>query len=124
MVHPELRHLLSPDLAPPTMPINPADCAVPFQALIGPRGAEGAEAFGFTAVTPAYLRRSVGPTWGRGYLILEEFSWETMTQALALLLAHCVRPTCHCVRSSPLRARARRARRVGACWPRLPGCAG
>ena len=81
MVYPELRHLLSPDLAPPMMPENPTDCAVPFQALIGPRGGEGAEAFGFTAVTPAYLRRSVGPTWGRGYLILEEFSWETMTHA-------------------------------------------
>ncbi|HKP50787.1 MAG TPA: Imm8 family immunity protein [Gemmatimonadales bacterium] len=93
MIYPELRHLLSPDLAPPTMPADPTDCAVPFQALIGPRGGEGAEAFGFTAVTPAYLRRSIGPTWGRGYLILEEFSWETMTHALALLLAHCVRPT-------------------------------
>jgi Immunity protein 8 len=93
VVYPELRHLLSPDLAPPTLPKDPADCAVPFQALIGPRGQEGSEAFAFTAVTPAYLQRSVGPTWGRGYLVLDVFSWEIVTHALALLLAHCARPT-------------------------------
>jgi hypothetical protein len=93
MVYPELRQILSPDLAPPAVPEDPADCAVPFQALIGPRGEEGAEAFSFTAVTPAFLSRAVGPTWGRGYLILDVFSWETVTHALALLLAHCARPT-------------------------------
>jgi Immunity protein 8 len=93
MVYPELRHILSPDLTPPALPDDPKDCAVPFQALIGPRGGEGSEAFAFTAVTTAYLRRSVGPTWGRGYLILEAFSWETVVHALALLLSQCSRPT-------------------------------
>jgi hypothetical protein len=93
MVYPELRHILSPDLEPPALPEDPADCAIPFEALIGARGGEGAEAFAFTAVTAAYLRHSVGPTWGRGYLILEVFSWETVVHALALLLAHCARPT-------------------------------
>ena len=93
MVYPELRDILSPDLAPPALPEDPLDCAVPFHALIGPRGGEGTEAFAFTAVTPAYLGHSVGPTWGRGYLILQVFSWQTVTHALALLLAHSARPT-------------------------------
>jgi hypothetical protein len=93
MVSPELRHIVSPDLEPPALPAVPADCAVHFQAVIGPRGGEGAEAFAFIVATPAYLQRMPGPTWGRGHLIVPEFDWTVVVQAIAQLLARCARPT-------------------------------
>lgn len=92
MIYPELRHIVS-DLVPPALPADPTDCAVRFQAWIGPLGGAGEEAFAFTVATPAYLVRELGPCWGRGYLLIEAFEWSVMGQALARLLAHCARPS-------------------------------
>jgi len=92
MVLPELRQILSPTLEPPALPADPRDCAVDFHALIGPRGGAGAEAFAFTVATPAHLLR-LGPTWGRGYLVVESFDWEPVVRAIAELLVKCARPS-------------------------------
>ncbi len=92
MIYPEMRHIHSPTLEPPALPPDPDDCAVEFHALIGPRGAAGAEEFAFRVVTPRYLLR-MGPTWGRGYLIVERFEWEGVVRALAELLVQSARPT-------------------------------
>ena len=89
MIQPELRHIASPDLEPPELPPDPADCAVHFQALIGPRGGEEFAAFSFTVVTAAHLARTLGHTWGRGYLILDTFDWHIIVRAVAQLLAQC-----------------------------------
>lgn len=93
MIQPELRHIASPDLEPPALPPDPADCAVVFQALIGPRDGEGAEAFTFTVVTAAHLARTLGHTWGRGYLIVDTFDWNIVVRAVAQLLAQCAAST-------------------------------
>ena len=93
MIQPELRHIGSPDLEPPTLPPDPADCAVQFQAIIGPRGGEEGEAFTFVVVTTAHLARTLGYTWGRGLLILDTFQWEIVVRAVAQLLAQCTAPT-------------------------------
>jgi hypothetical protein len=93
VIQPELRHIASPDLEPPTLPPDPADCAVQFQALIGPRGGDGAEPFSFTVVTAAHLARTLGHTWGRGYLIVDTFDWNIVVRAVAQLLAQCARET-------------------------------
>ena len=93
MIQPELRHIASPNLEPPALPADPVDCAVQFQALIGPRGGEEAEAFSFTVVTAAHLARTLGHTWGRGYLILDTFDWHIIVRAVAQLLAQCTAPT-------------------------------
>ncbi|HEU4828668.1 MAG TPA: Imm8 family immunity protein [Gemmatimonadales bacterium] len=92
MIFPELRDIQSPDLVPPALPADPADCAVRFQALIGPRGEGPSEAFSFLVVTPGYLRRA-GPLWGRGHLMMDSFDWRTVVEAIALLMAQCARPT-------------------------------
>lgn len=93
MIQPELRHIASPDLEPPALPDNPGDCSVQFRALIGPRGGEGAEPFSFTVVTAAHLARTLGHTWGRGYLIVDAFDWNIVVRAVAQLLAQCAAPT-------------------------------
>jgi len=93
MIYPEIRDFVSPDLVPPELPPHPADCAVQFRAVIGPKDGAGAEAFTFTVVTPAYLARTLGHTWGRGYLIVDVFGWEIVVRAVAQLLAQCARPT-------------------------------
>ena len=92
MIVPELRDIQSPDLVPPALPADPADCAVRFQALIGPRGEGTPEAFSFLVITPGYLKRA-GPLWGRGHLFVDSFDWRTVVEAMALLMAHCARPT-------------------------------
>ena len=89
MIQPELRHIASPNLEPPALPPDPADCAVQFSAFIGPRGGEEAAAFSFTVVTAAHLSRTLGHTWGRGYLILDTFDWHIIVRAVAQLLAQC-----------------------------------
>lgn len=93
MIQPELRHIASPDLEPPALPPDPADCAVVFQARIGPRGSQEAEAFTFTVVTAAHLARTLGHTWGRGYLIVDTFDWNIVVRAVAQLLAQCAAST-------------------------------
>jgi Immunity protein 8 len=93
MVTPELRNLSSSDLERPALPVDPTDCSVALQAAIGPKNAEGEELFEFQVVTPAFLARNSLPRWGRGLLIVEEFSWPAVERALERLLAHAHRNT-------------------------------
>lgn len=93
MILPELRSIHSLNLEPPALPPDPLECKVDFQVVIGPRGAEESEAFTFTVITPALLARSAEPVWGRGYLIIATFEWETIVHAVARLLADSAAPT-------------------------------
>ena len=89
MIQPELREIISIDLVPPALPEDPADCAVQFRAVIGPKDGEQSERYAFTVVTPAHLARTLGHTWGRGFLIVESFDWTIIVRAVAQLLAQC-----------------------------------
>jgi immunity protein 8 of polymorphic toxin system len=93
MVTPELRKLSSPDLDRPAIPADPADCSVALEASIGPKGEKGEELFQFQVVTPRALARASLPRWGRGLLIVEEFSWASVERVLERLLAHARRDT-------------------------------
>jgi hypothetical protein len=56
-------------------------------AELGPaRG--GADRFHFVVVTPDRLLDGAPVRWGRGYLVVEEFSWEAVEGALGGLLMH------------------------------------
>jgi hypothetical protein len=93
MIYPEVRHINSSELEPPNLPEDPLDCAISFQAFIGPREGDGEEAFNFVVVTPTRLARSTEAKWGRGTLIVPLFEWQLVVQAIATLLASCARPT-------------------------------
>jgi len=88
MVYPELKSLHSPDLKKGQTPNDPAHCSVFIEAGIGPRGSEGEEIFSFVAATPDKLSAEGRWRWGRGYLIIDTFSWETVNEALLSLIAH------------------------------------
>jgi hypothetical protein len=93
MVTPELRNLSSPDLERPAVPSDPTDCLVALEASIGPKGARGEELFEFQVVTPRALAKNGLPRWGRGLLIVEQFSWANVERALERLLSHAHRDT-------------------------------
>ena len=94
MAIPVLHDLSSPDLERDALPPDPESCAVYINAEIGPREKGGADNFSFSVVTPDQILASDGgPLWGRGYLIVSRFSWETVERALSKLLLHADRDT-------------------------------
>ena len=68
------------------MPPDPTDCEVFCQAIIGPQGEAGEEIFGFIVITPKQIAKSRMPHWGRGFLVVSEFSWSIVNDALRALL--------------------------------------
>jgi hypothetical protein len=67
---------------------------VVIQASIGPKNEQGEELFEFSVVTPKFLARSRElPRWGRGLLLVDEFSWEAVEHAVKRLLMHAHRAT-------------------------------
>jgi hypothetical protein len=93
ILFPELRSVLSLDLDFGSMPPDPSHCSVLIDAEIGVKGQNGASRFGFTAITPSAISARNERRWGRGYLILPEFSWDAVSQALQRLLAQSSGPS-------------------------------
>jgi hypothetical protein len=88
MAIPIVRHLSSPDLERNALPPDPSSCAVPMSAEIGPPSG-GAELFMFTVATPdRVLRDGDRARWGRGFLLVETFSWEATERMLSKLVLH------------------------------------
>ena len=83
----ELKGLVSPDLTKPHTPDDPGNCAVLMEAELGPKGQEGAEIFTFVVVTPKWLEANVECRWGRGYLLVPEFSWHELERMLGRLVS-------------------------------------
>jgi hypothetical protein len=85
---PVVRHLSSPDLERNALPLDPSSCAVVMSAEIGPPSG-GEEVFTFIVATPdRVLGKGDGARWGRGYLLVETFSWEVIERMLNSLVLH------------------------------------
>ncbi len=95
MIIPEIRSIISPDLPTGELPPNSEDCRIGIEVTIGSKGQPGEEIFSFDVVTPKYLARESITQWGRGLLIVHEFSWTTVEKALQQLLAHAHKDTWH-----------------------------
>jgi hypothetical protein len=89
---PVLHSLRSPDLERPSLPPDPLSCAISINAEIGPAASGGADGFSFIVVTPDQLLGSADRRWGRGCLVVREFSWESVESAVRKLLKHADRP--------------------------------
>ena len=87
LVIPELKRLVSSDLDYGNQPVDASDCEIYCEAEIGMKGELGADVFFFTVATPKFLLRQGGCRWGRGYLIVDSFSWEAVESAIKKLLA-------------------------------------
>jgi len=88
MVRAELKKLSSDSLSRPSLPENEAECSVSMVASIGPSGEAAAELFYFDVVTPAYLAKAQESRWGRGLLVVPEFSWGAVDRAIERLVSH------------------------------------
>ena len=93
MIIPTVKALISPDLNRPALPLDPEHCAVSFEAEIGDKNGLGAEIFQFTVATPNAVLRAGGVVWGRGYLMVDQFSWSAVDGALEKLCLHAWRAT-------------------------------
>lgn len=83
----ELKGVFSPELNEPELPSDPTSCVVFMSADIGVQGASGADQFNFHVVTPAYLAQHPEVRWGRGYLLVPEFSWADVKRMLERLVS-------------------------------------
>lgn len=90
---PEIKSLISPDLEYGCVPIEPSNCSVFIEAEIGIKDKEGGDIFSFTVVTPKFLAVNAGARWGRGYLVVNEFSWDLVESMLGRLLMHARKDT-------------------------------
>lgn len=83
---PNLRGLSSIDLPDgASLPDDPADCWVVVTASIGVAGDEGSDDFTFYISTPRRLERIVADEsqlWGRHLLIVEQFDWALVRNAI------------------------------------------
>ncbi|MFA6956711.1 MAG: Imm8 family immunity protein [Thermoanaerobaculia bacterium] len=92
MIFPKLKGLTSPDLDRPALPADPCVCSVLVEAEIG-KDEEGADIFSFTVITPERLKEEGEAIWGRGRLVVPEFSWELVERQITKLLLHAARET-------------------------------
>ena len=83
----KLHDIRSADIEPPNLPEDPFNCCVNIQLSIGSAGDAGSDIFQFDVVTPAWLAENCDPRWGRGLLVVPMFSWETVRDMVARLLA-------------------------------------
>jgi len=93
MIQPEIKSILCHDLEYGKEPPDSEDCSVFIEVSIGPKGQEGADIFSFEVVTPRFLMKKTETHWGRGYLIVDSFSWSGVEKAVQKLLSHCLRQT-------------------------------
>ena len=89
MNKPELKYFISTELDEGKLPENPSNCSVFIEANIGLENEEGSDIFSFHVVTPSFLENDDKPRWGRGYLIVDYFSWELVEKSIQKLLRHC-----------------------------------
>jgi hypothetical protein len=81
----ELKGVFSPELNDPEVPEDPSCCCIYMSADIGEAGREAADQFNFYVVTPRFLMEHPEVRWGRGYLLVPEFSWSVVERMLARL---------------------------------------
>lgn len=84
-----VKTIMSPDLDYGSSPDDPENCCVLIEVEIGPSESEGAEVFSFEVVTPGAIQSLPAPSWLRGYLLLPEFSWAGVEEAVNKLVTQC-----------------------------------
>jgi len=92
----EIKSLYSYDLkvAGKDLPADVHDFCVDINLDVGIKDSDGSDQFRVTVCSPSWLVRSMEPgeyRFGRGLLILREFDWQQVEEALAKLLGSCSR---------------------------------
>lgn len=95
MVQPELKHLLSADV-PNLQRYRPeAEAFALFvQAIVGPRGQDGEESFGFTICSPEWIKEHcVEPMLGVHLLIVPSYEYDRIVRFVSKIIAACAAET-------------------------------
>ncbi len=71
----ELKRIFSTQLNTSEIPEDPICCSVLIYADIGEVGKESGDQFHFLIITPQFLLTYPEVRWGKGYLLMPEFSW-------------------------------------------------
>ncbi len=86
-MHLEIKELFSTEFNEPETPNDPECCSVYMYADIGEKGIKGADQFNFRVVTPKFLVAHPEIRWGKGYLLMPEFSWQETERMLERLVS-------------------------------------
>jgi hypothetical protein len=96
VIQPELKHLLCPDVVD-LKAYRPGTAAFSLfvQAVVGPRGAEGEESFGFTICTPDWMKeRCVAePLLGLHHLIVPSYNYDQIVLFVSRFVDRCAAET-------------------------------
>lgn len=84
---PEVKGFFSPDLEYGREPDEPDNFFLHVEVDIGTKGGKAADIFSLNVVTPKALLNHSGYQWGRGWLLLEYFSWSQVESAVDELCA-------------------------------------
>lgn len=81
---PERKDTFSPDLEYGHTPNEPDNCSVLVEVNIGIKGQDASDIFSFVVITPKAMSHLEPPDyrWGRGWLIMEYFSWSAVESAI------------------------------------------
>jgi len=90
----ELKRLHSPDVynLEDYRPENPEKFSFLLQAMVGPEGKDGEESFDIEVCTPRWLEETYGVedvVIGRHHLIIREYNYERLIQAIKDFLKQC-----------------------------------
>lgn len=92
-MQPKVKSIFSPTLAEMELPSDVSNCEVQFELEIGPEDTDISELFGFTVISTQRLEQTGLPRWGAGLLIVDDFSWDSVAQALSQTIASATRET-------------------------------
>ncbi|WP_020393842.1 Imm8 family immunity protein [Thiolinea disciformis] len=86
-MHLEVKKIFSTELRELALPEDPACCAVTVFVDIGLKHSEGAEQFHVLVVTPQFLIQHPATFWGKGCLLIPEFSWREVIRMIERLVS-------------------------------------
>jgi Immunity protein 8 len=83
----QIKQFFSAELDKPNTPDDPECCYVHMYVDIGQKGAKGTNQFSFSVVTTKFLVENPETRWGKGYLLMAEFSWQEIERMLERLVS-------------------------------------
>tara|TARA_B100000959_G_scaffold281427_1_gene345438 strand:+ start:113 stop:454 length:342 start_codon:yes stop_codon:yes gene_type:complete len=78
----EIKAMRSPDYDGNELPKELDNCEVFIELDVGSRGTSGADMFSISVVTPKYMLDNPERNWGKGYLVMNSFSWDSVEKTL------------------------------------------
>jgi hypothetical protein len=95
MVAIQLKALNHQDFVRGENPPDPENCCLTFAANIGSADSDGSDLFYFQVVTGAWLVDHAETRWGKGYLLVDRFSWDSVERMIARLVGSITSDTWH-----------------------------